>query len=50
MGAWAVGCLCGLSPDYMPINDWNLGFAFITRENDGNFSVENKKIINGYIH
>ena len=50
MGAWTVGCLCGLSPDYMPINDWNLGFAFITRENDGNFSVENKKIINGYIH
>lgn len=50
MGSWAVGCLCGLSPDYMSINDWNLGFAFITREKDGNFSVENKKIINGYIH
>lgn len=50
MGAWAVGCLCGLSPDYMPINDWNLGFAFITREKDGNFSVENKKIINGLVY
>ena len=50
MGSWAVGCLCGLSPDYMSINDWNLGFAFITRTKDGNFSVDNKKIINGFIH
>lgn len=50
MGSWAVGCLCGLSPDYMPINDWNLGFAFLTRETDGNFTVENKKIIDGFIH
>ncbi len=50
MGSWAVGCLCGLSPDYMSINDWNLGFAFITREKGGNFTVENKKIINGFVH
>lgn len=50
MGSWAVGCLCGLSPDYMSINDWNLGFAFITRTKDGNFSVDNKKIINGFVH
>lgn len=50
MGSWAVGCLCGLSPDYMSINDWNLGFAFLTREPNGNFTVENKKIINGYVY
>jgi len=50
MGSWAVGCLCGLSPDYMSINDWNLGFAFITRTPEGNFAVENKKIISGYIY
>jgi len=50
LGSWAVGSLCGLSPDYMSINDWNLGFAFLTREKDGNFTVENKKIINGYIY
>lgn len=50
MGAWSVGSLCGLSPDYLPINDWNQGFAFIIRENDGNFRVKNLKIINGYIY
>ena len=50
IGAWAVGCLCGLQPDWMPINNWNNGFAFITRTPDGNFTVENKKIIQGFIH
>ena len=50
MGGWNVGCLCGTSPDYMSINNWNLGFAFLTREKDGFFTVQNKKIINGYIY
>lgn len=50
IGAWSVGCLCGLSPDYMPINNWNHGFAFITRQDDGNFVVKNKTIINGFIY
>lgn len=50
IGSWSVGCLCGLSPDYMSVNNWNHGFAFLTRERDGNFTVKNKKIIKGYIH
>jgi predicted phosphodiesterase len=49
IGSFAVGALCGLSPDYMPINNWNLGFAHIQVENDGAFEVQNKKIINGTI-
>jgi len=47
-GSWSVGCLCGLSPQYNPINNWNHGFAFIIR--DGKyFEVQNKKIINGNV-
>ena len=26
---WSVGALCGMKPDYMPYNKWNLGFAEI---------------------
>lgn len=26
---WSVGALCGLSPEYMPFNKWNHGFAHI---------------------
>lgn len=46
---WSTGCLCELSPDYMPYNAWNLGFAHITVEPDGNFEVYNKRIIKGKI-
>lgn len=48
-GSWAVGCLCDLSPDYMPINGWNLGFARVQTEQGGNFEVENRKIIGNAI-
>lgn len=48
-GGFAIGCLCGLSPDYMPINRWINGFARVTIENSGFFNVENKKIIHGQI-
>ena len=47
-GAWSLGCLCELHPNYMPYNKWNHGFAMVTVEDDnGNFNVVNKKIING---
>jgi predicted phosphodiesterase len=42
---WSVGCLCGLHPEYMPLNKWNHGFAEIYNDN-GFFNVENRKIIN----
>lgn len=49
-GCWSVGCLCGLKPRYMPINNWSHGFAVVTRSDDkGNFELENKAIINGRI-
>lgn len=45
-GCWSIGCLSDLHPAYMPINKFNLGFARVVVEKDGNFSVENKKIMN----
>lgn len=48
-GAWTVGCLCDLSPRYQPINKWNWGLAVIDVESNGDFSVQNKKIINGKV-
>lgn len=49
-GSWSVGCLCGLKPAYMPINNWNHGCAMVERtDTNGNFIVHNKKIINGVI-
>lgn len=44
-GCWSVGCLSDLHPAYMPINKFNLGFARVLVHSSGDFSVENKKIM-----
>lgn len=49
VGAWSVGCLCGLRPFYMPINLWTHGFAIVELSTIGDFTVENKKIIRGIV-
>jgi len=49
LGNWSVGCLSELKPDYLPINNWNHGFAFVETYDDGTFTVANKKIIAGYV-
>jgi predicted phosphodiesterase len=46
---WSTGCLCELNPRFMPINNWNHGFAFVEVESDGNYEVQNKRIYNGKI-
>lgn len=48
-GAWSTGCLCDMSPGYMPHNKWNHGFAWIEVEKDGDFRVKNIRIIDGRI-
>jgi len=48
-GGFACGCLCGLRPQWLPINNWNHGFAVVKTETDGHFEVDNKKIIDGKI-
>jgi hypothetical protein len=42
--AYSSGCLCDLSPAYMPINDWVHGFILI---NEG--QVYQKEVINGTV-
>ena len=47
---WSTGCLCSLSPDYDPHNTKHgHGFAFITTDKNGSFTVENKEIVDGVI-
>jgi len=48
-GGFSTGCLCELSPDYMPYNEWVLGFARVLVYPDKSFSVENKIIVDGKI-
>lgn len=45
----SMGCLCNLSPDYMPYNNWNNGFATIEIKANGEYQFDNKKIINKII-
>lgn len=47
---WSTGCLCTLSPGYDPHNTKHShGFAFITTEANGDFTVNNFEILNGQI-
>jgi hypothetical protein len=47
IGAWSIGCLCDLNPEYMPLNNHNHGFALVHRFEDDSFEVRNYKIIDG---
>lgn len=42
---WSGGCLCGLHPEYMPINNWSHGFAEIYHDGEM-FNVRNREIVN----
>jgi predicted phosphodiesterase len=51
ISAESVGCLCGLTPMFMPINRWNLGFAFVEHNiKTGEYFLHNKKIIKNKIY
>lgn len=47
--AHAIGYVAG-DMDYAIINKWNQGFAVIEYEENGNFRVHNKKVLNGVIY
>lgn len=48
-GAWSVGCACGLTPYYSPLNKWALGFALVHFDAAGDFEVENRRVIGGRV-
>ena len=50
IGCWSVGCLSELTPEYMPYNNHNHGFALIELHDKEMFTVYNKKIINGEVY
>tara|TARA_E500000305_G_scaffold70163_1_gene56110 strand:- start:1130 stop:2101 length:972 start_codon:yes stop_codon:yes gene_type:complete len=49
VSCWSIGCLCDLDPDYMPVNQWNRGFAVVTHSGK-KFSVDNYRIVDGEAH
>ncbi len=48
IGCFSTGCLCDLTPAFMPINSWNHGFAMVEM-NGEDFHVRNMKIIHGKV-
>lgn len=50
IGTWSTGCLCDLRPDYMPLNQWNHGFAIVDLSPENKFRVHNYSIIKGKIY
>lgn len=50
IGCWSTGCLCQLDPDYSPYNNFGHGFAHVILDSERNFTVLNKKIIEGKIY
>lgn len=49
VGAFCVGCLCHLRPEYQRKNNWQHGFAYVELYKDGFFTVENKVIEQGRV-
>jgi len=46
---WSLGCLCELTPEYLPINQWNHGFAMVDLDG-GEFHVRNMSIYKGKVY
>jgi len=49
MTTYSVGCLCGLTPKWLPLNKWNHGFATIDIIAEKEFRFRNYRIYNGKI-
>lgn len=49
IGAWSTGCLSGLSPYWLPMNEWNHGYALVDVDEDGGFEIQNRTIIRGRV-
>jgi predicted phosphodiesterase len=50
VSAWSTGCLCDVHPEYAPLNNWSQGFAFVTTDDEGDFQVDNLRIIDGKVY
>ena len=50
VGAWSVGCLCRLTVEFAPVNQWNHGFATVAYYGDDDYLVNNYRIIGTRIY
>jgi len=51
VSCWSTGCLCELRPNYSPlVSNSQHGFAHITIEKNGDYTVKNYQIVKGKIH
>lgn len=45
----SIGCLCDMTPKYMPLNNWDAGFAYVRRDGDyfkfSNILIENGRVL-----
>lgn len=50
MTTFSIGCLCGLTPKWLPINEWNHGFGMIDLDANGHdYSFRNYRIYEGKV-
>ena len=50
IGCWSTGCLTTVRPEYNPqVSKHNQGFAVVSVYGDGDFEVDNRKIIDGKV-
>lgn len=49
-GKIAICGNCLLRPEYATLNNWNHGFAHLTRESENHFHIKNYMVINGKLH
>ena len=45
----SIGALCDMHPEYCVTNNWNSGFAIVTKDYEGNYEFSNYKIIKGKV-
>lgn len=45
----SIGCLCDMNPRYMPLNDWQPGFAYARRTEDGGYKFSNLLVKDGVV-
>lgn len=49
MTTWSIGCLCGLTPKWLPLNKWNHGFAMIDLIGTKEYQLRNYRINEGKV-
>lgn len=49
MTTYSVGCLCGLTPKWLPLNKWNAGFAMIDLDGKDKYRFRNYRIYKGEV-